>query len=40
MQGIDPRLVTAILRDIAEEIVLPRFRRLAAGDVRAEMPKL
>ena len=30
--------VTAILRDVAAEIVLPRYRRLAAGDVREKRP--
>ena len=38
MLGIDSRQVTAILRDVAEEIVLPRYRRLAAGDIREKRP--
>ncbi|HXP96237.1 MAG TPA: inositol monophosphatase [Telmatospirillum sp.] len=38
MPIIDPCLVATILKDVAAEIILPRFNRLATGDVREKKP--
>ncbi len=38
MSIVDPLLVAAILREVAAEIILPRYRSLAAGDVREKNP--
>jgi fructose-1,6-bisphosphatase/inositol monophosphatase family enzyme len=35
---IDPVQVTAIIREVAEEVILPRFGHLAEGDVRQKKP--
>ncbi len=34
MALVDPKRVAAIVREVAEEAVLPRFRNLAAGDIK------
>ncbi|MDR3440170.1 inositol monophosphatase family protein [Telmatospirillum sp.] len=38
MPIIDPNTVTAILRDVAQEVILPRFKRLADTDIREKKP--
>jgi fructose-1,6-bisphosphatase/inositol monophosphatase family enzyme len=38
MPIIDPLLVATILKDVAAEIILPRFNRLATEDVREKKP--
>jgi fructose-1,6-bisphosphatase/inositol monophosphatase family enzyme len=36
MQTIDPAAVRACLQEVAEKIILPRFNRLADGDIRSK----
>jgi fructose-1,6-bisphosphatase/inositol monophosphatase family enzyme len=38
MAIVDPEIVTAIIRQVAQEIILPRFRALGQGDVREKNP--
>ncbi len=38
MPIVDPLLVSAVLADIAAEIILPRYTHLAEGDVREKHP--
>lgn len=38
MPIVDPTRITAILRDVAAEIILPRYNSLASGDVREKNP--
>ncbi len=35
---VDPAQVTGIMRDVAREAVMPRFRSLGAGDIREKGP--
>ncbi|MEI6557225.1 MAG: inositol monophosphatase [Rhodospirillaceae bacterium] len=35
---IDPALVTALIRETAEAVILPRFRALAPGEIREKKP--
>jgi fructose-1,6-bisphosphatase/inositol monophosphatase family enzyme len=34
MDLVDPKRVAAVIREVAEQAVLPRFRNLAAGDIK------
>jgi fructose-1,6-bisphosphatase/inositol monophosphatase family enzyme len=38
MPLVDPLRVTEIIRETAQEVILPRFRHLAAGDIREKGP--
>jgi fructose-1,6-bisphosphatase/inositol monophosphatase family enzyme len=38
MAIVDPELVTRIIADVAQEVILPRFRALAPQDVREKRP--
>ncbi len=38
MAIVDPEIVTAIIRQVAQEIILPRFRALGQDDVREKNP--
>jgi fructose-1,6-bisphosphatase/inositol monophosphatase family enzyme len=38
MPIVDPNLVATIIREVAAEIILPRYQSLTAGDVREKKP--
>jgi fructose-1,6-bisphosphatase/inositol monophosphatase family enzyme len=38
MASVDPARVTQIIREIAQQVILPRFRALASRDVREKNP--
>jgi len=38
MPLVDPDRVAAIIRDVAETVILPRFRNLGEGEVRVKGP--